>query len=156
MPRLLVFILTTFILTVASGQNFSFDQKVEQLFFNVNVSERSASLINQFAQVNQLQYIKPDGYTSFSLKHKGWFHSFKFISQPYLKSKVDTGFIEIIIDDFPGKQIISEIWWRLSFDRKQNAINVFNELKKQFTNGTVISKIYQSELAMETAEFTDK
>ena len=134
----------------------TFDAKVQRLFFNVDISSRSPSLVDKFTEVQELTYKKPGGYVVYPLMGSVWTHTFKFITHSCLTNPFDTGIIELkVTDDSKGKKIL-DIWWTLQFEKIEDAKNVFIEMKNYFSQTKAISKVYQSDLAIETAEFTDR
>ena len=137
------------------GQDTLFDKKVQQLFFNVDISNQSISLVDTFANIKELTYKKPNSYGIHRLTGIDWTHSFKFTTQPYLTNHFDTGFIELKITENDKVKKVSNIWCKLQFDKKEDAIKVFDEMKNYFSLTQATKKIYSSDLAIETAEFTD-
>src|SRR6266487_5905361 len=95
MTRTFIITLTILLSTMVSGQDTTFDTKVQQLFFNVDVSSHSKSLIDKFANVQELTYKKPGGHVVYALTGNVWTHTFKFTTQPCLTNHFDTGIIEL-------------------------------------------------------------
>ena len=55
MTRTFLIIPTIFVSIMTNGQDTTFDKKVEQLFFGVNVSNPSTELIDKFSKVTELE-----------------------------------------------------------------------------------------------------
>jgi hypothetical protein len=140
---------------MTNGQDTTFDKKVEQLFFGVDVSNPSTELVDKFSKVTELIYRKHNEYVSYALMHNIWSHIFQFRTHPYLTNHFDDGSIELkVIENGKGSQVL-DIWWKLKFDKKGDAIKVFDEIKNYFSQTPSFKKVYSSDLAIETAEFTD-
>lgn len=156
MTRTLITVMAIFISTMINGQNATFDKKVQQLFFNVDVSIHSTSIIKKFADVKELTYKKPSGYVDYPFTGNTWMHTFKFTTHRYLTNHFDTGIIELKVVENSKRKKVSSIWWELQFDKVENAKKVFDEMKNYFRQTKAINKIYSADIAIETAEFTDK
>lgn len=155
MLRIAVLFLFVFALRMVSGQDISFDKKVEQLFFNVDVSNRSVSPVKAFIDNKLLSYEKPEGYTEYPFIGKSWRHNFVFTKHPSLKSRFNKGQIEVrIVDNGMGEKV-DEIGWSLWFHKKEDALKSFDELVKHLkTAGTSIN-MNRSKLAIKEGEFSD-
>ena len=156
MTRTFIIVLTIFISTMTNGQDTTFDKKVQQLFFDVDLSNQLTSLVDTFAIIKELTYKKPNEYGIHRLTGIDWKHSFSFTRHPYLTNHFDTGLIDIKIREQNNIKSVFDISWTLQFDKLENAKEVFEELKNHFSQTNAITKFYTSDLAIETAEFTDK
>lgn len=156
MTQTFLLVLMLFISTMIDRQNTVFDKKVQQLFFDVDVSNQLPSLIDTFAGIKELTYKKPNEYGVHRLTGTDWKYSFRFTHHPYLTNHFDTGLIEIKIREQNNIRSVSDISWILQFGKPEDAKNAFDELKKNFSQTKAVSKVYTSGLALETAEFTDK
>ena len=154
MLRILLFALTILTSTMTLGQNTSFDKKVESLFFNVDVTNDSVSLVDQFINVQSLTYIKPDVYSS-SAGTNFWTHIFTFTTLPYIKSSFDIGFIVLTVAEINNIKQIFDIKWKLQFDNMENASKAFGELKRLFTQTNVKHRSQKLGDRAEIDEFTN-
>ena len=141
---------------MTNGQGKAFDEKVQKLFFGVDVSNKQISLVDTLASIKELTYKKPNEYGVRRLTGIDWKHSFIFTHHPYLTNPFDTGFIDIKIREQNNIKSIFDISWTLQFDKLEDAKRIFEELKNHFSQTKAIIKVYSSDLALETAEFTDK
>ena len=141
---------------MTKGQELTFDQKVQQLFFNVDVSNLSTSLIDTFAKNKELAYIKPDRYGIQRLTGIDWTHTFKFKTSRFLINQFDLGIIELNIRENDKIKKVLNIVWKLEFEKKEDAVKVFDEMKNYFSKSQAAKKIYSSDDVIQTAEFSDK
>ena len=141
---------------MTNGQGKTFDEKVQELFFDVDVSNQQVSLVDTLAGIKGLTYEKPDKCGVHRLTGIDWKHSFIFTHHPYLTNHFDTGLIDIKIREQNNIKSVFDISWTLQFDKLEVAKKVFEELKNHFSQTKAITKVYTSDLALETAEFTDK
>jgi hypothetical protein len=156
MTRTFTVWLTLVISTMTNGQGKTFDEKVQQLFFDVDVSNQHISLVDKLARIKELAYKKPNEYGVHRLTGIDWKHSFIFTHHPYLTNHFDTGLIDIKIREQNNFKSVFDLSWTLEFDKLKDAKKVFEELKNNFSQTKAITKFYTSDLALETAEFTDK
>src|SRR5205809_3401254 len=129
MSRILIIIVTTLISMIADGQDSIFDKKVQQLFFDVDVDSFSPSLVDKFAKVQGIAHKKPRSYLSWAFNGKLRIHTFKFTAQPYLTNRFDTGIIELEVVEIGKEKRLKDITWKLQFDKKEDAVKVFEEIK---------------------------
>ena len=141
---------------MTKGQGNIFDENVQQLFFEIDVSNQRISLVDTFVSTKGLTYEKPNECGVRRLTGIDWKHSFIFTHHPYLTNHFDTGFIDIKIREQNNIKSVFDISWTLQFDKLEDAKKVFEELKNHFSHTKAITKVYTSDLALETAEFTDK
>jgi hypothetical protein len=138
-----------------NAQSEKFDKIVERLFFNVDVSSMSTSLIDSFKSLPSLTYEPPKyGYGS-SLYPITWIHIFNFASCELLKKAFDSGQIHLDLEVHRTHESISKLAWICKFKNLDDAKAVFDELKAVFNDTKAAKKIYRFD-STQFAEFLYK
>jgi|GEM_PF-3375855 len=141
--KMIRFIFTTLIVfspILSMSQNTTFTQRVNRLFFGVDVSQKSASLVDSFLSVRQLHYhddvvLQWNLNTSIEMKSgDAWSsrHEFTFTESPLPDLKIENGAIEIMLGETDSTKKLLNLYWRLRFSTKAAATKYFNQLKQQF------------------------
>src|SRR5437764_15331843 len=106
MTRTFFIILTLFSSTLSMSQA-NFSQRVNELFFGVDVSNKSASLLDSFLSVPQLHH-RDNGVRQWNLNvamemksDKAWSsrHEFAFTESPLPDLKIEKGTIEVTLGE---------------------------------------------------------
>jgi hypothetical protein len=143
------------------SQSKSFSQRVNQLFFGINVSNRSASLIDSFRAIPDLTYKHYDG-RQWNLgvamemnSDKAWSskHEFLFKKSPLPDLAIDNGFIEVILGETDSLKKILKLNWQLQFSDKLSADKYFKTLKTFFSEVSSKEKFEHDQDVGDIAQF---
>lgn len=141
MPRYLIIILTTFSSTFTMSQALTFDSAVRRLYFGVDIIKASSSLLDSFLTVDNLHHsdtiIRQSNlniYIQLNTDEEAWSnrHTFTFSQSPLPDLKIMSGYIEVIIGEAPNIKKLLDVNWCVQFDKKKDAENYFDKLKKIF------------------------
>lgn len=162
MNRTLFLILTLLNSTLCLSQDLTFSQRVNKLFFGVNVSNTSGSLLDSFLSVPQLHH--RDNNTrqwnlnvSMEMKSdKAWSsrHEFAFTESPLPGSKIEKGMIEVTLGETYSIKKLLNLDWRLQFSNKASAANYFEKLKELFSGVAVIKNFEHDKDLGDIARFS--
>jgi len=122
------------------SQTMTFSQRVNQLFFGVDVSSKSGSLIDSFLSVPQLHH-HDNGVRQWNLNvamemksDKAWSsrHEFTFTESPLPDLKIEKGIIEVTLGETDSTKKLLNLYWQLQFSDKAAATKYFDKLKQLF------------------------
>ena len=140
MTRTFLIILTIFCSTAAMSQDLTFSQRVNELFFGVDVSSQSSSLLDSFLTVPQLQH-RDNKVRQWNLNvamqmksDNAWSsrHEFVFTQSPLPHMKIEKGTIEVALGETDSTKKLLDLGWRLQFSDKATANQYFEKLKQLF------------------------
>lgn len=123
------------------AQSTTFSQQVKQLFFGVDITGRSPSLIDSFRSVPQLHYTT-DGVRQWNLNvsievnsTQAWSstHRFAFAESPLPGFPIEKGVIQLTIGETDSSRKLMSLTWRVEFRDKKSAANYFNKLEELFS-----------------------
>lgn len=164
MTRTFHIILTIFCSTTAMSQDLTFCQRVNQLFFGVDVSSKSNSLLDSFLAVPQLHH-HDNGVRQVNLNvsmqmksDNAWSsrHEFAFTESPLPDMKIEKGTIEVTLGETDSTKKLLDLNWRLQFSDKATASKYFEKLKQQF-GGLATHKKFEHEKGMgDIAQFATR
>lgn len=141
MTRTFFIILTLFSSTLSMSQT-NFSQQVNELFFGVDVSNKSATLLDSFLSVPQLHH-SDNGARQRNLNvamqmnsNKAWSsrHEFVFTESPLPDLKIEKGTIELTLGETDSTKKLLSLYWRLQFSDKAAATKYFDKLKQLFSD----------------------
>lgn len=135
----------------------SFDRKVEQLFFNKDVSTTSLALIDSLADDKELDYTKPEGYTTYFMMGgmMGVYkHVFDFKQSPDSSIGFDEGSIQVLV--YANDSRIGDITWQLEYSKKEDAVAAFSDLFEHLCVPGVEHYLYHGKEIIEEAQFINK
>jgi hypothetical protein len=154
---LLSFILSAFAFGKTGSVENIFDKKVEQLFFNKDVSSGSVSLVDSLAKEKELDYIKPEGITTcvIGIGIMGFYkHVFDFRQSPESSISFDKGSIELHVNT--NETQINDITWEMQYNKKEDAVAAFSDLFEYLCVPGVEHYLYHGKEIMEEAQFINK
>jgi hypothetical protein len=134
----------------------SFDQKVDQLFFNVDVTNTSLTVLDSLSAAKNLQYIKVDASANFYMPGTVLVtgtYLYQFDKVAAVTTPFEKGSITLL--QYANAQGISEIIWELQFENKDSAIMAFNELVSFLKTPTSEAKLYKTREFIKVAEISD-
>lgn len=147
------------------AQKTSFKKAVEQLYFNVDITDKSINNVITGLKANAELYQAKPGYYSLSNNLDigpddsvtTVFHNFQFSKSPLVNLSIDTGYIRIKIGESRTYRKILNIDWRFQFSNKTDADLFFEGLKQMFTPVSSEQKIEKDKLNEEVmAEFSTR
>lgn len=118
----------------------TFSQRVNDLFFGVDVSSKSASLFDSLLSKPKLHH-NSNGVRQWSLNvglemksDKAWSsrHQFAFSESPIPNLKIEKGTIEVRLGETDSVKKILDLAWELQFIDKASAIKYFDKLNQLF------------------------
>lgn len=159
--RSLLFSLFLFYRASCQSQPQSFSQRVNELFFGVDVSNRTASLIDSFRSISQLQYHHNNTAqwnlnTSIEMKSDNALstdHRFTFTQSPLRDIEFEKGAIDIKLGESDSTTRILNLIWRLEFKDRASAKEGFNKLKLWFEKVATQKEFGKDEVEGEMAHF---
>lgn len=164
MTRTFFIIVTIFSSTVSMSQTMTFSQRVNQLFFGVDVSSKSGSLIDSFFSVPQLHH-HDNGVRQWNLNvsmemksDKAWssLHEFTFTESPLPDLKIKKGAIEVTLGETDSIKKLLNLYWRLQFSDKAAAGKYFDEIKKLFGGLATNKKFERDKNVGDIAQFSTR
>ena len=146
------------------SQTMTFSQRVNELFFGVDVSLKSASLIDSFFSVPQL-HRSDNGARQWNLNtaiemksDKAWSSRYEFVftESPLPDLKIGNGTIEVTLGETDSTKKILDLNWRLQFSDKAAATKYFDNLKKLFGDISTNKKFEHDKIGGDIAQFSTK
>lgn len=143
------------------SQTATFSQRVNELFFGVNVSNKSASLLDSLLSVSQLHH-RDNGVRQWDLNvamemksDKAWSsrHEFTFTESPLPNFNIDKGIIELTLGETDSTKKLLNLYWRLQFGDKAAATKYFDKLKELFGDLATNKKIEHDKDVGDIAQF---
>lgn len=140
----------------------NFSQRVNELFFGVDVSNKSASLLDSFHLVPQLNH-RDNGVRQRNLKVAMEMKSdkarysrqeFVFIESPLRDLKIENGAIEVTISETDSTKKLLGLIWRLQFSDKAAATKYFDKLKQLFGDVATKKKVEHKKGVGDFAKFS--
>lgn len=163
MTRTFFIILTLFSSTLSMSQT-NFSQRVNELFFGVDVSDKSASLLDSFLSVPKLHY-RNNGVRQWNLNvamemksDKAWSsrHEFAFTESPLPDLKIEKGAIELTLGETDSTKKLLGLNWRLQFSDKAEATLYFDKLKQLFGDVATSKKFERDKDVGDIAQFSTR
>ncbi|MDB5228064.1 MAG: hypothetical protein JWN78_2257 [Bacteroidota bacterium] len=154
--RIFVTILAVFISTITFAQSGTFEKRVEQLFFNKDVSSMSVAIIDTLASVKEISYIKPAATSSYFMPTgilSVWTHTFNFTNSPYMPIPFDKGLI--LIHARGTNERLKDITLELLYEQKETAVKAYNDLVKFLTVDGFAPRMYRQRISIFSAEMTN-
>lgn len=164
MVRTIFIALIIFNATNALSQSTTFSKAVKQLFFGVDVSNKSPSLLDSLLSSPNLHYqgqrarqwnlnttIRMNSSNARSTKHV-----FTFTESLLADLKIKKGEIELMLGETDSTKKIFDLSWRLALSNKTAAINCFNKLTKLFSKLATNKHFESDEQGGYIAEFYDR
>jgi hypothetical protein len=142
----------------------TFSQRVNQLFFEVDLSNKSGSLIDTLSKVSHLNYVG-NGVRQWNLNvamemksDKAWSsrHDFSFTESPLPDLKIENGNIEVTLGEINSLKKILNLNWRLQFSDKAAATLYFETLKQLFGDVATNKKFEHDKRAGDIAQFSTR
>lgn len=146
------------------SQTTSFSQRVNELFFGVDVSKKSASLLDSFLSISQLHH-RDNGVRQWNLNiamemksDKAWSsrHEFAFTESPLPDLKIEKGAIELSLGETDSTKKLLGLNWRLQFSDKAAATKYFDKLKQSFSSVATDKKFEHEKGVGEFAQFSSR
>ena len=146
------------------SQTKTFSQRVNQLFFGVDVSKKSGSLIDSFLSVSQLHH-RDNGARQWNLNiamemksDKAWSsrHEFAFTESPLPDLTIEKGTIEVTLGETDSTKKLLGLHWRLQFSDKASATKYFDRLKNLFGDVATNKKFDHDKDVGDIAQFSTR
>jgi hypothetical protein len=146
------------------SQPTTFSQRVNELFFGIDVSNKSASLIDSFLSVPQLHY-RDNGVRQWNLNvamemksDKAWSsrQEFVFTESPLPDLKIEKGIIELTLGETDSTKKLLNLYWRLQFGDNAAATKYFDKLKELFGDLATNKKIERDKDVGDIAQFSNR
>jgi hypothetical protein len=164
MTRTFFIILIIFSSTLSMSQTATFSQRVNQIFFNTDVSIKSGSLIDSFLSVPQLKH-HDNGVRQWNLNvamemksDKAWSsrHVFTFTNSPLPELEIEKGTIEVTLGETDSIKKLLNLYWRLEFKDKASATKYFEKLKQLFNEVATSKKFEKDKDVGDIAQFSTR
>ena len=164
MTRTFFIILTIFSSTLSMSQTVTFSQRVNQLFFGTDVSNKAGSLIDSFHSVSQLKH-HDNGARQWNLNvsmemrsDNAWSsrHEFAFTESPLPDLNIEKGTIEVTLGETESTKKLLNLYWRIEFKDKASATKYFEELKQLFTDVATNKKFEKDKDVGDIAQFSTR
>jgi hypothetical protein len=162
MTRIIFIVLSLFSSTLSISQTMTFSQSVNKLFFDVDVSSKSASLIDSFLYVPQLHHrdkIARQWNLNVAMEmksDKAWSskHEFSFTESPLPDLNIEKGFIEVRLGETDSAKKLLSLNWRLEFTVKSAATKYFDKIKQLFGDVATNKKFEHDKDLGDIAQFS--
>ena len=146
------------------SQTMTFSQRVNQLFFGVEVSNKSSSLVDSFLSVSQLHHRDKVArqwnlnVTMEMKSDKAWSsrHEFTFTESPLPDLRIEKGTIEVTLGETDSTKKLLNLYWRLQFSDKAAATKYFDKLKQLFGGLATNKKFEQDKDVGDIAQFSTR
>lgn len=157
-------ILTIFSSTHAVSQSTTFSQRVNELFFGVDLSNKSASLFDSLLSIPQLRH-SDNGVRQQDLNvamemnsHEAWSsrHLFYFSESPIPGLEIEMGTIEVWLGETESFKKILSLHWQLQFSNKVSATKYFDKLKQLFADLATMKKFEKDKEVGDIAQFSTR
>ena len=165
MTRTFFIILTIFSSTLSMSQTQTFSQTVNNLFFGVDVSNKSSSLLDSFLSVSQLHHrdtVARQWNLNVAVQMKtdkqAWSarHEFSFSQGPLPDLKLSKGLIEVTIGEAGEVKKLLDLNWHLEFENEQDASKYFEKLKQDFSSVSTKKKFDYDKDVGHMAQFSTR
>lgn len=122
------------------SQSTTFSQRVNELFFGIDISNKAASLFDSLLSIPQLRH-SDNGVRQWNLNvamemksDKAWSsrHQFAFSESPLPDLKIETGIIEVTLGETDSVKKLINLSWQVQFSDKLSATKYFDKLKQLF------------------------
>ena len=142
----------------------TFSQSVNKLFFDVDVSSKSASLIDSFLSVPQLHHrdkVARQWNLNVAMEmksDKAWSskHEFSFTESPLPDLTLEKGFIEVTLGETDSVKKLLSLNWRLEFIDKNAATKYFDKIKQLFGEVATNKKFEHDKDVGDIAQFSSR
>ena len=141
MLRVLIFSFVIISSANTMAQSPTFSQQVKQLFFGIDITGRSPSLLDSFRSVPQLHYTT-DGVRQWNLnvsiemnstQATSSTHRFSFAESPLPGFPIEKGVIQLTMGETDSSRKLMSLTWHVEFRDKKSATNYFNKLEELFS-----------------------
>ncbi len=166
MKRLLIIIGTLASLSSAMAQDLSFDRVARSLYFNIDLSDASGSIIDSFRNCSFLRFNdtvvrQQDLNTSIfdSDNEKAWSsrYVFSFTQSPVPGYKITSGKITVTLVETGKVKRFRSVEWQTDFDSKEEGMKFYDKLKELFSPLSTKQKVeYDEEIGYIAQYSTDK
>ena len=144
------------------SQTLTFSQTVNKLFFGVDVSDKSNSILDSFLSVSQLYHddtVARQWNLNVAMEmksDKAWSsrHKFSFTESPLPDLPIEKGIIEVTLGETDSASKLLGLNWRLQFDNKASAAKYFDKLKQLFDNLATNKKFEYDKDLEDIAQFS--
>lgn len=146
------------------SQSATFSQRVNELFFGVDVSNKSASLYDSLLSVPKLRH-SDNGVRQWNLNvsiemksDKAWSsrHQFSFSESPLPDLQIEMGTIEITLGETDSVKKLLKLNWQLQFRDKVSATKYFDKLKQLFGDLATKKKFEKDKDVGDIAQFSTR
>ena len=164
MTRIIFIVLSIFSSTLSISQTMTFSQSVNKLFFDVDVSSKSASLIDSFLSVPQLHHrdkVARQWNLNVAMEmksDKAWSskHEYSFTESPLPDLNIEKGFIEVRLGETDSDKKLLSLNWRLEFIDKNAATKYFDKIKQLFGEVATNKKFEHDKDVGDIAQFSSR
>ncbi len=146
------------------SQTTTFSQRVNELFFGVDVSNNSASLFDSLVSIPQLRH-SDNAVRQWNINvtiemksDKAWSsrHQFTFSESPLPYLKIETGTIEATLGETDSVKKLLDLSWQLQFSDKVSATKYFDKLKQLFGDLATKKKFEKDKDVGDIAQFSTR
>jgi len=164
MTRILFIFLTIFSSTLSMSQGPTFSQTLNKLFFGVDISNKSSSLVDSFLSIPQLHYHAPvarQWNLNVSMQMKSdkassSKHEFAFTETPLPDYNIRKGIIEVNVGQADTVKKLLDLNWHLDFNCDADAIKYFERLKQVFSEVSTNKKFSHDKDEGDMAQFSTR
>jgi hypothetical protein len=122
------------------SQSTTFSERVNKLFFCVDISNKSPSLVDSLFSIPQLRHsenVVRQRNLNVAMEmesDKAWSsrHQFAFSESPLPDLKIETGTIEVTLGETDSVKKLINLSWQVQFSDKLSATKYFDKLKQLF------------------------
>ena len=146
------------------SQATTFSQQVNELFFGVDVSNKTASLFDSLLSIPQLHHSE-SGVRQCNLNvamemksDKAWSsrHQFSFSASPLPGLQIEMGTIEVTLGETDSVKKLLNLNWQLQFRDKVSATKYFDKLKQLFGDLATKKKFEKDKDVGDIAQFSTR
>ncbi|MGN6399123.1 MAG: hypothetical protein ACTHMD_01640 [Flavisolibacter sp.] len=146
------------------SQSTTFSQTVNELFFGVDISNKSASLFDTLLSIPQLRH-SDNGVRQWNLNvamemksDKAWSsrHKFSFSESPLPNLQIEMGTIEVTLGETDSVKKLLNLNWQVQFSDKVSATKYFDKLKQLFGDKATKKKFEKDKDVGDIAQFSTR
>ena len=150
--------------THSMSQSKTFSQRVNELFFGVDISNKGASLFDSLLSIPQLRH-SDNGVRQWNLNvamemqsDKAWSsrHQFSFSESPLPDLQIEMGTIEVTLGETDSVKKVLNLNWQLQFRDKVSATKYFDKLKQLFGDLATKKKYEKDKDVGDIAQFSTR
>ena len=146
------------------SQSTTFSQRVNELFFGIDISSKAESLLNSLLSIPKLRHSNNsirqwNINVAMEMKSdKAWSskHQFAFSESPLPDLKIETGTIEATLGETDSVKKLIHLSWQVQFSDKLSATKSFDKLKQLFGDLATKKKFEKDKDVGDIAQFSTR